>query len=169
MAFSDRWFGWVSSSAWFPVALVIAIALKMVVVSDLAVLIQYNPQDDGLYVARAYHLLQGNAFGPYDARTLVKLPGISFWLAGGRLLGLPYLWSMNMLYVLAGCYLLVGAVQCGVGKPLALASFIVYLFNPITMGTEWTRVMREPLSTPAGILTSSLRCPAPRGESDISR
>ena len=147
MVFSDRWLGWVVSSAWFLVALAAAIALKMVVVSDLTVLIQYNPQDDGLYVARAYHLLTEGNFGPYDARTLVKLPGMSFWLAGGRLLGFPYLWSINILYILAGCYLLVGALQCGAAKPVALGAFVLYLFNPITMGGEWIRVIREPLST----------------------
>ena len=135
------------SSLWYVTALIVAVALKMALVADLTVLIQYNPQDDGLYVARAYHLLTEGGFGPYDARTLVKLPGMSFWLAGGRLLGLPYLWSMNVLYVLAGCYLLVGALQCGAGRPTALAAFVAYLFNPITMGSEWTRVMREPLST----------------------
>jgi hypothetical protein len=135
------------SSLWFAIALIVAAALKLAVVSDLTVLIQHNPQDDGLYVARAYYLLTEGGFGPYDARTLVKLPGMSFWLAGGRLLGLPYLWSMNILYVLAGCYLLVGVLQCGAGRPLALAAFVAYLFNPITMGSEWTRVMREALST----------------------
>ena len=135
------------SSLWFAIALIVAAALKLAVVSDLTVLIQHNPQDDGLYVARAYYLLTEGGFGPYDARTLVKLPGMSFWLAGGRLLGLPYLWSMNILYVLAGCYLLVGALQCGAGRPIALAAFVAYLFNPVTMGVEWTRVMREPLST----------------------
>ena len=134
-------------SLWFTIALIVAAALKLSLVSDLAVLIQYNPQDDGLYVARAYHLLTEGGFGPYDARTLVKLPGMSFWLAGGRLLGLPYLWSMNVLYVLAGCYLVAGALQCGAGRPLALAAFVVYLFSPITMGSEWMRMMREPLST----------------------
>ncbi len=147
MAFSDQWLKWIVSSAWFPVALALVIGLKLVLVSDLSVLVQYAPHDDGLYVARAYHLLTENGFGPYDARTLVKLPGMSFWLAGGRLLGLPYLWSINVLYVFAGCYLLVGALQCGASKPVALGAFVLYLFNPITMGNEWVRVMREPLST----------------------
>ena len=131
--------------AWFPVVLVAAIGLKLVMVSDLAVLIQYAPQDDGLYIVRAYYLLRENGFGPYDARTLVKLTGMSFWLAGGRLLGLPYLLTTNILYILAGCYLLVGALQCGARKPVALVAFVLYLFNPITLGNEWVRVLREPL------------------------
>jgi hypothetical protein len=135
------------SGGWFAIALGAAIALKMVMVSDLTVLIQYNPQDEGLYVARAYYLLTEGSFGPYDARTLVKLPGLSLWLAGSRLLGLPYLWSVNLLYVLAGCYLLAGVLQCGASRRLAFAAFVVYLFNPITMGSEWLRVLREPLST----------------------
>lgn len=132
---------------WLVVALGVAIALKMAIVSDLTILIQYNPQDDGLYVVRAYHLLTGGGFGPYDARTLVKLPGMSFWLAGVRLLGLPYLWSVNLLYAAAGCYFLAAALQSGASRPLAFLAFVIYLFNPITMGTEWIRVLREPLST----------------------
>src|SRR5258705_1970064 len=132
---------------WFPVALSLAIGLKLILVSDLAVLIQYAPHDDGLYVVRAYHLLTSGDFGPYDARTLVKLPGMSFWLAGGRLLGLPYLWSINMFYVAAGCYFIAAARQCGVSRLLAFAAFVIYLFNPITMGNEWVRVIREPVST----------------------
>lgn len=147
MVFSDRWLGWMVSGAWFPLSLAAAIALKLLSVSDLTVLIQYAPHDDALYVVRAYHLLTDNAFGGYDARTLVKLPGMSFWLAGSRLLGVPYLWSIHALYIAAGVYLVTGAVKCGVSKPLALAAFIVYLFSPITMGSEWIRVIREPLST----------------------
>lgn len=147
MVSSDRRIDWVVSSGWLPVALVVAVALKLALVSDLTVLVQYNPFDEGLYVARAYHLLTEGDFGPYDARTLVKLPGMSFWLAGTRLLDFPYLWSINLFYILAGCYLLVGALQCGASKAVAFAAFVVYLFNPITMGNEWVRVMREPLST----------------------
>jgi hypothetical protein len=140
----------VVSRVWFVAVLVVAIALKMVLVSDLTVLIQYNPQDDGLYVARAYHLLQDNGFGPYDARTLVKLPGMSFWLAGVRLLVVPYLWSVDILYILAGCYFVAGAIQCGTAKPVAVGAFMLYLFNPITMGGEWTRGARTTFHRTAG-------------------
>jgi hypothetical protein len=135
------------TALWFPLGLALAIGLKMILVSDLAVLIQYAPHDDGLYVVRAYHLLTSGDFGPYDARTLVKLPGMSFWLAGGRLLGLPYLWSINVFYMAAGCYFIAAVRQCGVSRLLALAAFVVYLFSPITMGNEWVRLLREPLST----------------------
>jgi hypothetical protein len=129
------------------IALLGAIAAKLVLVSDLAVIVQYAPHDDGLYVMRAYYLLTGEGFGPYDPRTLVKLPGMSFWLAGTRLLGMPYLWSVNMLYIVAGIYFATGALRCGVSRPIAFASFVIYLFSPITMGNEWMRVLREPLST----------------------
>jgi hypothetical protein len=132
---------------WFPVGLMVAIGLKLLLVGDLTVLIEYAPHDDGLYVVRAYHLLTSGDFGPYDARTLVKLPAMSFWLAGNRLVGIPYLWSINLLYAAAGLYFIAAARAAGAGKLLAFAAFVLYLFNPISMSDEWTRVMREPLST----------------------
>ena len=148
MVLTNRWWRLDQSGAWFPLAMAVVVGVKLILVSDLSVLLQqYGAHDDGLYVMRAYHLLTEGGFGQYDARTLVKLPGISFWLAATRLLGIPYLWSINFLYIAAGCYLLAGALQCGVTKPVALAAFVIYLFSPITMGNEWLQVMREPLST----------------------
>ncbi len=124
-----------------------AIALKAVLVGDLGVVIQFSPHDDSLYVKRAFSLLSGQAFGPYDSHTLSKLPGISLWLAATRFFGLPYLQAVNALYVVAGLYLLAGMRGAGAGRALCSAVFVLYLFNPVTMSTAWHRPMREPLGT----------------------
>ena len=115
--------------------------------SDISVQINYAPYDDSLYVTRAYHLLRGEAFGPYDPRILIKYPGLSLWLAATRTLGIPFLLSVNALYIGAGLYLLQALLRGGVNFWLALAAFTLFLFNPVTFGYEWIRVIREPLGT----------------------
>ena len=131
----------------FWAAAAILVAVKLTLVADLSVEINYAPHDDSLYVERAYHLLRGEGFGPYDSRTLIKYPGLSFWLAASRSLGLPYFISMQLLYAGAGLYFVSALVRCGYPRKIALLAFAVYLFNPITLGLWWSRVLREPLST----------------------
>ena len=80
------------------------IAFRLAVTADLTLQVLYGPVDDGLYVSRAFHLLQGEAFGPYDSRLLAKLPGLSLWMAGVSWLGIPYLLSIGLLYAGAGLY-----------------------------------------------------------------
>src|SRR5688500_13796564 len=82
----------------------VAVLFKLALVSDLSVTINYFPHDDSLYVERAYYLLRGEGFGPYDSRTLIKYPGLSIWLAGMRSLGIPYIFSIQALYAAAGLY-----------------------------------------------------------------
>lgn len=130
----------------FWLSLVLLITVKLVLISGEAVQMIYAPHDDGLYVSRAFHLLLDGSFGPYDSRLLIKLPGISLWLAGARLLGVPYLLSINILYVLAGIYLILALRRCGFNRALLVGVFALYLFNPVTLDPQWFRVMREPLA-----------------------
>jgi hypothetical protein len=123
------------------------IALKLALVSGISIEAVYGPHDDSLYVERALRFLNGEAFGPYDASTLVKYPGISLWLAAMRRLGVPFLLSVNAVYVAGGAYVIAGLVRAGVGRWIALLTFALWLFNPITLGYEWPRVIREPLGT----------------------
>lgn len=125
---------------------VLMVVIKLTLVADLSVTINYSPHDDSLYVERAFALLSGQGFGPYDSRVLVKYPGISLWVAGTRLLGLPFLFSVNLMYLAAGVYMLSAFLRCGTSRWIVLLAFGLYLFNPITFGAEWTRVIREPLS-----------------------
>lgn len=128
-------------------ALAALIVVKTALVSDLAVIIQFSPHDDSLYVMRAFHFLNGAGFGPYDSHVLAKLPAMSLWLAGLRQLGLPYLPTLNVLYVAAGLYALAAFRRSGMARIVLVAVFALYLFNPVTMGSEWIRILREPLST----------------------
>jgi hypothetical protein len=104
-------------------ALLFLIGLKLFIVSDIAVHIRFSPIDDALYVARAYEFLSGNGWGNYDAYVLTKLPGMSFWLAGSRLLGIPYLLGLNILYSLAGLLLVKEVEKLDVYKPILIIAY----------------------------------------------
>lgn len=131
----------------FWILAVVLIALKLFFVSDIAVHIRFSPIDDALYVTRAYEFLSGNGWGNYDAYVLAKLPGMSLWLAGSRLLGMPYLLGLNILYSVAGLLLVKQVAKLGVYKPILLIAYFIYLFNPITFSIGWALVMREALET----------------------
>ena len=133
--------------SFFWVIALLIVLFKLVMVADLSVAITYAPHDDSIYVQRALSLISGDGFGTYDSRVLVKYPGISLWLAGTRLLGLPFLLSVNLVYLAAGGYMLAAFLRCKTNRVIALLSFGLYVLNPITLGVEWTRVIREPLST----------------------
>ena len=123
------------------------ILFRLALSADLAVQMVYSPHDDSLYVFRAYHMLLGQGMGPYDARLFVKLPGLSLFLAGIRFLGLPYLFSIDLLYIIAGVYFIAALLRYGgFSKILLLGVFALYIFNPVTLDHQWFRVLREPLS-----------------------
>ena len=139
---------WKSGETAFWLGAILLAVLKLVMVSDLNAVLVYGPHDDSLYVRRAFELLSGNGFGPYDSRTLVKLPGMSLWLALERALGIPHVIAVHALYCAAGMYLLWALRRAGVPAIVALAGCALYLFNPYTLSLEWHRILREPVVTP---------------------
>lgn len=141
-----------AAEALYWLCLAVLIAIKLALVSDLSVQINFAPADDSLYVQRAFHLLSGSGYGVYDSNLLIKYPGLSIWLAGVRVLGIPFLVSVNAVYFGAGLYLLSALRRGGASRWVLVASFALYLFNPVTLGYEWIRVIREPLAT--GILVA---------------
>ena len=90
--------------------------------------------------------LLGEGFGPYTSTTLVKYPGLSFWLALNAFLGLPYPLTLNVLYAVSGLYLCAGLRAASVHRLAVAIGLVFYLFNPFTFDTAWTRLLREPLS-----------------------
>lgn len=131
----------------YSLVLLLLIGFKLILISDIAVHIRFSPIDDYLYVSRAYQFLSGNGWGNYDAYVLAKFPGMSLWLAGSRLLGIPYLLGINILYSLAGLLLINEVTKLGVHKSILLIAYFIYLFNPITFSIGWTLVMREALAS----------------------
>jgi hypothetical protein len=131
----------------------VLVALKLFLVSDIAVHIRFSPFDDSLYVGRAYAFLKGDGWGAYDAYILAKLPGMSFWLVANRWFGIPFLLGVNILYCLAGLLLVQAAAKSGVKNTVLLFAYFVYLCNPVTFSVGWALVMREALSS---VLTVAL-------------
>lgn len=129
------------------------VAIKLFLVSDVAVHIRFSPFDDSLYVSRAHAFLTDGNWGSYDAYVLAKLPGMSQWLVATRLLGIPYLVGINLLYCLAGLLLLRAAAKAGVGERVLLIAYLAFLCNPVTFSVGWALVMREALSS---VLTIAL-------------
>ena len=132
---------------------IVLVALKLFLVSDIAVHIRFSPFDDSLYVGRAYAFLTGNGWGDYDAYVLAKLPGMSLWLVASRGLGIPYLLGVNILYCVAGLLLVHAAAKSGIKNTVLLLTYLVYLCNPVTFSVGWALVMREALSS---VLTVAL-------------
>jgi hypothetical protein len=135
------------SNTFLWVVCVCLILIKLALVSDLAIQMLLSPHDDGLYVSRAYHLLKDGTYGPYDARLLIKLPGVSILLAFVRRLGIPYLIFLNLLYASAGLYMVEALRRCRVDRRLLLALFALFLFNRVTFEPQWLRILRDDADT----------------------
>lgn len=126
--------------------------LRLLLTSDLALTVNFSPHDDLLYASRAYHLLLGEAFGPYDSRLFSKVPGLSLWIAVIRYLGIPYLFSTHLLYLVAGILFVLALLRCGISRAMCLLVFSLYALNPVGFDWQWFRVLREPVSTPLLLL-----------------
>jgi len=130
---------------WFGVAALVL--LKLLLVSGTAVPMTFSPHDDSLYLLRAFHLLTDGGLGAYDGRLLIKQPGISLWLAGIRLLGIPYILSINVFFAFSGIYFIAALTRYNVNQLILFLVFGLYLFNPVSIDHQWIHVAREALST----------------------
>lgn len=122
------------------------IGIKLFLVANNSIFMVYGPHDDSLYLERAFSILVNGHYGDYDARLFVKLPGLSLLLASLRSIGIPYLFFINISYILTGIYLFWCLRNAEINKNILLFVFVVYLFNPVTFDYHWFRLLREPLS-----------------------
>ena len=132
-----------SSMSFFWTIIGLLVVFRLILTDDLTVLMTYSPHDDFLYVYRAYYLLLGQAFGHYNAQLFDKLPGISFWLAGIRVLGVPYILATTLFYIAAGVYFILALLRSGINRCLLIAVFFLYLLNPVSLGPHWCHAVRE--------------------------
>lgn len=140
------------SLTFFWILLSLISCLRLLLTSDLTLTVNFSPHDDLLYASRAYHLLLGEGFGPYDSRLFSKIPGFSLWIAGIRYLGIPYLFSTHLLYIAAGIIFVLALLRCGIARAMCLLVFSLYALHPVGFDWQWFRVMREPVSTPLLLL-----------------
>lgn len=120
---------------------------KLLLSSDQYVNMIYSPHDDGLYVMRAFSILNYGDFGEYDSRLLVKNLGFSLYLSLIRLIGIPYLLSLNFLLIIAVVFLFNNLKKISLDPYLALLICITLLLTPVAFDHQWIRVLREPLSS----------------------
>lgn len=105
----------------------------------------YAAHDDRYFIDMANNILKLNWLGEYNCMTLIKGPGYPLFIALNFILGIPLLFSQNLLYVLA-CVALILALKPLFPKRyyLLLAVFLSVLFNPTSFSSEVaTRVFRE--------------------------
>jgi hypothetical protein len=95
--------------------------------------------DDALYIQLADAIINSEWLGAYNNLTLSKMPGYSIWIAFNHFIGLPLLFTQQLLYVLAGLFFLVPFRKVIKSPAILIVLYAVYLFNPATE----TRVMRE--------------------------
>lgn len=127
--------------------LLILSLMRLFTVNFLEIPLTYSPHDQSLYVTRAYHLLTGHGFGPFNSTTLIKNPGISYWIAFIRSLGIPYFLSINLLYIFSGLFLLYALGKAGLGRAHRICVFSLFLVNPVSYQDYFLAAMREPVYT----------------------
>lgn len=114
--------------------------------ADATTHLVYSPHDASLYVERAYHLLNGNGFGPFHSRLFIKLPGFSFLLAAVRQLAIPYLFFLNVFFALSAGYFVWALYRLAFPMWVCLVTYAVILVHPVSLEMQWLNVMREPVS-----------------------
>ncbi|MDD5489276.1 MAG: hypothetical protein PHP25_01160 [Candidatus Moranbacteria bacterium] len=101
--------------------------------------------DDRYFIDMANNILKLNWLGEYNSMTLIKGPGYPLFIALNFILGIPLLFSQNLLYIFA-CVTLVLALKPLFEKKYYLLSaiFLAVLFNPTSFSSEVaTRAFRE--------------------------
>src|ERR1035437_677438 len=139
-------FRWDLSPRAFWLTLIVLAVVRLVTVSDLNAPIVYSPHDGLLYVSRAFHLLLGQGFGPYNSQLLLKYPGISIWIYLVRLTGISFFLSLNLVFILAGMYFVQAARRAGGNSILLFACYVAYLFNPVSYFGVFLQVLRDGIS-----------------------
>ena len=116
---------------------------KLLLVADQHVSPLYWVHDDLLFVNWAVSILEGQWLGPFQAQTLVKLPGYSFWIAGARWLGIPLLLSQQLVSLAVAYLVGVLALRWRVSAGGAAAASALYIFSPHTFSFVQTRAVRD--------------------------
>ncbi len=99
--------------------------------------------DDAMFILNARYFAAGHWFGPYNQFTLAKGPGYPVFLALSSWSGLPITISQalfNCFAVAALCYVI---ARMSGSRALALATFIIVLWNP---GMLCFKILRQAIN-----------------------
>lgn len=143
--------------SWCPAAAAVLVAVDLWLVGgQLRGAVGTAGYDDALFLKLAHHLVRGEWLGPYDALTLLKVPGYPLWIAGNFFTGLPLSFTEHLAYA-AACAIFARAVRPRLGSNLlTLAVFALLLFQPMSFSTSTLRYTRDFLYTSQTLLVVAL-------------
>ncbi len=121
------------------------VGVRLWLVNGLAIsAIGPSPHDDHLFLNLAASLISGNWLGPYNQLTLAKGPFYPMWIAASFGLGVPLLFSVHLLYVIA-CALFARALAPALPtRSVQLVLFALLLFCPASFADgPMSGVLRE--------------------------
>lgn len=109
--------------------------------------------DDKLFILLTEHIIHGQWLGPYNQFTLAKGPLYSLFVAVNFWLGLPLLFTQQLLYA-GACAVVVRSLTPWLrAAGLRFALYAVLLLNPMSYdASNLSRLMRQSIYTPLGLL-----------------
>lgn len=129
----------------FIILIIIFAIFKSYLASNLALWAQPgNPFDDVLMLEMSDTIYNGDWLGTYTSDKLVKGPFFPTLTAIISKIGLPYLFTMNLIYILA-CVFFVYAIKSIIkSKKLRFLIYLILLFNPAAVaGWNFQRFYRN--------------------------
>ena len=106
--------------------------------------------DDFLGIQIAQHLLNGDWFGPWDNRTLLKPPGYSFFLLISHFTGIEPQILLHVIYLFTVVYFVWIIKQVFEVNIFSVAvrrlSFALLAFNPMLFSGDFSRIYRMSLN-----------------------
>lgn len=140
------------------IVIIMLILLKLYLVSGQTVFAISNAgHDDRLFLTLAENLLHLNWLGDYNNLTLAKGMGYPLWIALNFVIGLPLLFSEQLLFILGSALFALAVRPLIKNNWLLVILFVLILFNPISYANEpFTRVIREGIYVSLTLITFSL-------------
>jgi hypothetical protein len=96
------------------------------------------PHDDLLFLQLASSILETGWLGPYHQLTLVKGPFLPIVLAANAKLGVPFLVSQDLLYLLASAVVVLALAPVVPSRTARVLLFALCVFNPATLSSDPT-------------------------------
>lgn len=114
--------------------------------------------DDALFVELCENLLAGVWLGHANDLTLAKGPCFPVFLALNYFTGIPFVVTLQILYVLSGLLLIFVLRRLGLGRAGLLLTFLLFIFSPSLASLNARRLVRDSFYTSLliGMLSAAL-------------
>lgn len=125
------------------IACLVIVGLKLWLVSDQQVVPRYWPHDDLLFLNWATALVQGQWLGDFNVLSLTKVPGLAFFLAACKEIGIRFLLAQQLFHMLAAGLFAVFFRKIGFSHVATVVAFGIILFAPETYSHHQRYLMRD--------------------------